>query len=210
VTGFQQGHSAVVRLATVRYMREGAGFEVVSASIEGQPVLLAFEPDPHEHRRRLDHGVGAVRSRRLLHALWSLSHQVSWPAAGFDHLNAETLESDGAGFVEVNRDTFVRTYQPPGRVHAVGLHSSRLVDAVRRVGMFPPIFARYAIAARPCRTDEDAVVSAAALGIGAAVALPGELLVGSRPGSPEMGAPGVYRWWIAEVAYQRWRQASAH
>ncbi|MGH3472065.1 MAG: hypothetical protein ACRDPG_08485 [Nocardioidaceae bacterium] len=158
----------------------------------------------------MESGVGAVRSRRLLHALWSLPHQVSWPAAGLDHLDTETLESDGVGFVEVNRNTFLRTYQPPGRVHAVGLHSSRLVDAVRRVGLFPPIFARYAIAARSCRTDEDAVVSAAALGIGAAVALPGGLLVRSEPGSPARGAPGVYRWWIAEVAYQRWRQASAH
>jgi hypothetical protein len=210
VTGFSEADSATAHPAVVRYLQERAGCEVVSAKVEGRPVLLAFEPDPYEHPRRRHNSLATVPSRRLLHALWSLPHQIPWPACGLDQLDIETLESDGAGFVAVDHGTFVRIYQPPGRVHAVAMRSRRLTDAVNRVGQFPPIFSRYAIATRSCGSDHEAVVAAAALGIGTAMAHSGGLQVRSEPATPQRGVPGVYRWWLAELAYREWRQASAH
>jgi hypothetical protein len=179
-------------------------------SVEGRSVLVAFEPDPHEHRRRDDQEVGAISSRRLLHALWSLPDQLRWPASGLDPYDTETLLSQGAGFVQTDGGNFVRLYQPPGQVRAVGLRSRRLDDAVQRVGLFPPIFFRYAIAARRCRSDDEAVITASAKGIGTAIAGSSGLTVLSEPDPPRTGVPGVYRWWLAEVAYEAWRQVNVH
>ncbi len=210
MTGFSMADDATSPFATLRYVQEEVEFEVVSANVEGRPVLMAFEPDPYEHPRRRDESLTSMPSRRLLHALWSLPCQIPWPAYGLDELDVDTLESEGSGFVVVDHDALVRIYQPPGRVHAVAMRTRRLTDAVTRVGQFPPIFSRYAIATRSCASDHEAVAAAIALGIGAVVAHPDGLQVRSEPAIPQRGVPGVYRWWLAELAYQQWRQASAH
>jgi hypothetical protein len=194
-----------MEVAAIRFLKEGAGCHVVSASIEGRPVLVAFEPDPHEHPRRREQSLGAVRSRRLLHALWALPLQLPWTMGGLTPIDTETLESaDATGFVSINGDMLTRTYQPPGRVLAIGVRGARLADAVQRASLYPGIFARYAIGAKPGRSDDEAVATAAALGIGTAVRGRSGLVVHTEAEPPRKGAPGVYRWWMAEVAYEAW------
>jgi hypothetical protein len=196
--------------AAVGYLSEGVGQQVFPVTIEHRSVLVAFEPDLDEHRRRQDEGTAALRSRRLLHALWSLPYQLRWPAGALDPRDTATLRLEGAGFVDIDGDGFLRRYQPPGRVWAVGVRGSRLLEAVERVGLFPAIFRRYAIASRSSRNDQDAVTVASKMGIGTIVEAPADLRVLSEPDPPQLGVPGVYRWLLSEVAYEGWRHLNVH
>jgi hypothetical protein len=196
--------------AAVGYLSRGVGHQVIPVAIERRSVLVAFEPDLDVHRRREDDGTGAIRSRRLLHALWSLPYQLRWPAGALDPCDTATLRLEGAGFVDIDGDGFVRRYQPPGRVWAVGVRGSRLLEAVERVGLFPTIFRRYAIASRSSRNDQEAVTVATNMGIGTVVEAASDLTVLSEPDPPQVGVPGVYRWWLSEVAYEGWRQLNVH
>jgi len=205
MTTSRRADSSAMEAAAIRHLHDGAGCTVVAAAVEGRPVLFAFKPDSYEHLRRTEEAIGAVRSRRLLHALWALPHQVPWPVSGLGPVDASTLESrEAAGFVSVNADIFTRLYQPPGQVVAIGLRGGRLADAVRRASLFPAIFSRYAIGTRPSRGDNDALAIAAAHGIGTALTGPTGLIAHTCAAAPHKGAPGVYRWWMAEVAYEAW------
>lgn len=188
----------------------GAVDDVVPAVLDSRTVLMAFELDATEHARRLDRSVGPLRSRGLLHALWTLPEGLAWPMSGLDRLDALTLEREGDGFVVMERDAVVRVYRPAGRVLAVALAGRRLVDAVAVASQFPPIFRRYAIAAKVARTDPDAIAAARTVGIGAAIADPDGLRVLGKAEPAHVGVPGVYRWWVAEVAYRSWLQTNAH
>lgn len=194
---------------TARYLSHRAGCQVVPLPIEGRAFLAAFEPDFHEHQRRQAIGLGAVRSRRLLHALWALPSELSWPASALDGEDLSTLVSEGAGVAEVG-DSVLRRYQPPGQVRVVGVRGRWLSDSVQRVGMMPPIFLRYAIATRRHRFDQQAVSMAAEMGIGAATDEPSGVTVHAEPAAAHTGVPGVYRWWLSETAYAAWLQRNVH
>lgn len=194
---------------TVRYLTDRAGCQVVPLSIEGRSVLAAFEPNLDEHHRRRAVGITAVRSRRLLHALWALPRELPWPASALDPDDLSTLVAEGAGAVELG-DQVVRRYQPAGQVRAVGVRSKWLGDSVQRVGMMPPIFVRYAIATSRHDSDERAASVAAELGVGVATDEPSGVTVHSEPAAAQTGVPGVYRWWLSEAAYAAWLQLNVH
>lgn len=203
--------SLAARDGVAGYIVDNAAHEVVPAILDGRPVLMAFELDSTEHARRHDGGsIGPVPSRGLLHALWTLPEGLAWPISGLDRLDADTLKQEGDGFVAMNGASVTRLYRPAGRVHAIGLAGRRLVDAVAAASQLPPIFRRYAIAAKGTGTDRDAVAAARAIGVGAAVSSPGALRVFARAEPPLVGVPGIYRWWLAEVAYRSLLQANAH
>lgn len=188
----------------------GAVDDVVPAVLDSRTVLMAFELDATEHARRLERSVRPLRSRGLLHALWALPEGLAWPTSGLDRLDALTLEREGDGFVVVDGDVVVRVYRPAGRVRAVGFVGGRLPDVVATASRFPPIFRRYGFAAKAARTDPDAIAAARTVGIGAAIAGPDGLRVLGEAEPAQVGVPGVYRWWLAEVAYRSWLQTNAH
>lgn len=196
--------------AAASYLAELLGFPVVRVFLEGRSVLLGFDPDPYEHPRRVQRGLGAVRSRRLLQALWSLPHEMPWATTGLDPVDLRTLGEAGGGHVEFTDSVIRRTYQPPGLVRSVGLWRKELANAVCGVGQFPAIFSRHALATREGARCEEALATAAALGIGAAVSARDGLKVHTNAHPPQQGVPGVYRWWIAEMAYHEWRQTTVH
>ncbi len=192
------------------YIAAGEAHDVVRAVLDGRHVLMAFELDVSEHTRRIEQSVGPVRSRGLLHALWSLPEDLAWPESGLDRIDAETLRREGKGFVAVTRGSVTRVYRPAGGVRAVGLAGRRLVDVVGAACQFPPIFRRYAIATRTGRSDVEAIKMAQAVGVGAAVTCSERLRVVARADAARAGVPSVYRWWLAEVAYRAWLQTNAH
>lgn len=192
------------------YLADGAADDVVPVVIDGRALLMAFELDASEHQRRVDQSLGPVRSRGLLHTLWALPHGLAWPTSGLDRHDARMLRDHGGGFATLNGGSATRHYLPAGRVRAVGIASRRLTDAVATASQFPPIFRRYALAGRRSRSDHDAAVSAKVIGVGAAVTSPDGLRILARAEPPKRGVPGVYRWWLAEVAYRSWLQAKVH
>lgn len=194
----------------VSHIAEGVVDDVVPAVLDSRTVLMALELDATEHARRLERSVGPLRSRGLLHALWTLPEGLAWPASGIERLDALTLEREGDGFVVMDRDAVVRVYRPAGRVRAIGLVGRRLPDIVATASRFPPIFRRYAIAAKVTSTDPQAVAAAQTVGIGAAIAGPDGLRVLGEAEPAQVGVPGIYRWWLAEVAYRSWLQTNAH
>jgi hypothetical protein len=114
------------------------------------------------------------------------------------------------GLVAKNGEGLVRLYQPPGTVRAVAVRRAKLIDAVKQVASFPGIFGRYAFASRRSPTDEEAAAAASTLGVGAAITRSSGLVVLSEALPPDVGVPGIYRWWLAETAYDAWLQESAH
>jgi hypothetical protein len=205
----READSAAVKVAA-RHVREGAGGHVVTITLEGRSVMVALEVDPSEHARRSGIELGAVCSRRLLHALWELPANVIWPRSGLDAADLVAFSEARRGLVDNDGERLVRLYQPAGAVLAVGLRRANLFEAVKQVALFPGIFGRYAFASRRSRTDDQAAATASMLGVGTAIEQSAGLAVLSEAMSPQVGVPSVYRWWLAEVAYDVWLHESAH
>lgn len=196
--------------AVASLIGQETGAHVVSARVEDRELLLAFQLDRQVHLERASAGVGAVRSRRLLHALWSLPCDISWSESELDSSNRNTLVKEGNGLVVRGNETVRRVYRPPGQIRAVAITRKSLADSVWAVAQFPTIFLRYAIAASCSKADADAIEAARAAGIGTIFTSRTGPLVYTSPQRAAIGAPGVYRWWLAEIGYDAWLQANAH
>jgi hypothetical protein len=205
-----EADSAAVQLEAARHVSEGAGGQVVAVTVEGRSILVALDVDQAEHSRRSRFEVRAVCCRRLLHALWELPANIAWPRYGLDPADLTAFLDAEPGLVASDGDGLLRLYQPAGTVRAVAVRHAKLIDAVEQVALFPAIFGRYAFASRRNPTDEVAAAAASTLGVGAAITASSGLVVLSQALAPEVGVPGVYRWWLAETAYDAWLQESAH
>lgn len=192
------------------YIADGSGNDVVPAVLDGRAMLMSFELDAIEHARRLEQSLGPLQSRSLLHALWALPEEITWPISGVNRLDVETLEREGHGYITKESGFINRVYRPAGQVRAIGLASRRLVDAVVTASQFPPIFRRYALSTRAGSSDLDATAIALNVGVGAAIAHLDGVNVLTQAKPPKIGVPSVYRWWLAEVAYRGWLQTNAH
>jgi len=178
--------------------------DVLLVSIEGSNVLLTFEADPTENMRRQAAAVRAVRSRRLLHALWQLPTGLEWPSSRLDPVDIATFDREGVGFVVTTQGGIRRTYEPPGRVAAIAVRRQALSNAVSAVAQLPAVYYRYAFGSTVTRHDDSAIAAAQGLGIGAGVEVCDQLIVHCLAGTPIVGIPGIYRWWLAEIAYEAW------
>jgi hypothetical protein len=206
----RQADSAAVQVEAARHFSEGAGGEVVAITLEGRSILVALDVDQAEHSRRARFDVRAVRCRRLLHALWELPANVTWPRSGLDPSDLAAFSDAEPGLVASDGEGLRRLYQPAGMVRAVAVRNANLIDAVNQVASFPGIFGRYAFASRRSPADEQAAAVASTLGVGAAVTGSSGLVVLSEALTPGIGVPGIYRWWLAETAYDAWLHERAH
>ena len=154
----------------VSYLAGETGMECVAAHVEGQEVFLAFDVDLAEHTRRRAHAVGAVHSRRLLHALWALPIGIAWVVASLDDCDVATLENEGAGFVEMADDVAERLSPPAWPGHGVGLGRRSVADALVAAGRFPPIYRRYGIGSVVSPKGGEALAAAENMGVGAILA----------------------------------------
>jgi hypothetical protein len=185
-----------------------AGGYAVDVVVEGRRLVVVFTPDAAEHQRRADCDAGAVKSRRLLHALWALPADLRWPASAVTSDDVATLEHEGPGFVTVADGHVERHYRPAGRVDAIVTCRRHLSDAVAAAASFPPVFRRYAMAERTPKQTADMYADAEQCGVGILLA---DGTHGPVPAAePIVGVPAVYRWWLAEVAYDAWLPPKAH
>lgn len=196
------------QLQAVTAMSTVSALPVVPIALDGQCVLAALDVDPGEHERRAAARLGAVTSTGLLHALWLLPSGVPVATENVPPLKRQRLRA-AQGFVNEHRNRFERRYSPPGVVRSVGFTAASWNRAIDRAAAFTPIFERLAIT--PCQPTPSraALTIARTNGIGVLQLGPhGDTLV-VPPRAAVRGVPAVYRWWIAELAYARWRQDSA-
>jgi hypothetical protein len=95
----READSAAVQVAAARHVSEGAGGQVVAVNVQGCSLLVALEVDQAEHSRRAGLEIGAVCCRRLLHALWELPANVTWPCIGLDPADLAAFSDAVTGLV---------------------------------------------------------------------------------------------------------------
>lgn len=181
--------------------------DFVDVEIEGRQVALAVAIDPAEHDRRRSAGLGAVTSTGMLHGLWLLPSGGAVPASEVPVIKRDRFRSE-RGWVDEGSTGFQRLYNPAGVVTAAAVARAKNADALRVAASLPTIFDRYVVAANSPSRALIADAAAAGLGVIATGAREAEITV--LPRQYVTGRPAVYRWWLAEIAYERWLQMNAH
>ncbi|MGD9794568.1 MAG: hypothetical protein AB7V43_13910 [Acidimicrobiia bacterium] len=181
----------------------------MAVRIDSAPMLLGFELDPVEHRRRSHLGVGALTSTELLHGLWLLPSHVPVPLSAVPPSKVERLRA-AAHSVNETGCGFERLYSPPGIVRSVAFVGRNAERLVQRAIRFTPIFQRVAVVAdspQPLSSRVECTAREWAVGIIEVDA--GAATVAIAAGPAETGVPSVYRWWMAELAYESWLYENA-
>ena len=186
------------------------GLPVVRFAIDGLEMLGALEFSLDEHERRTREEVGAITSTALLHGLWLLPTGGPTPPGMLPEVKVQRLR--GAPHAAVETDAgFDRTYNPPGILRSVAFSSSSVERSVDRAARFTPIVQRFVLVEEnqePVASSIECVAREWGVGIISlrCGACP-EVLVPASPA--ETGIPSVYRWWVAELAYERYLYESA-
>ena len=172
--------------------------------LNGVEYLAHLRLDLNECRRRSSLGLGAVTSTGVLHALWPTSIRPI-PRAALDTMNLNTLDALPDTLVSHDEnENIVRRYNPIGEIVALCSLDKSISQAIKKAVRIPPIFERLCIWTRQGSTASPNVQSLtmarrARTGIISLCDTRVEELV--RPHDRVPGIPAVYRWWIAELAY---------
>ena len=184
---------------------------VVRFRLEGSPFLAQFRPDEGEIRRRKLSGIESVTSVGLLHALWSVPKDGT-AVDSLRFIDLTTLEKDQTGLVSVEDGRIWRSYAPPGEVLLFAARRSNYDLAIQRALEIPPVFWRAALWDAPRNGDDprgSALLRTAqrnGVGLGE-FHREREWQIIQRPRQPITGVEGVYRWFVAELAFDSWLQA---
>jgi hypothetical protein len=187
---------------------EVTALPAVTLVLDGQALIAAFEPDRQEHDRRSTLGVGSVTSRPTLHGLWLLPAGIAVPTEALPAVKQRRLREAHPFAVEIG-SFFERRYAPPGVVRAVaftGREPQHLLDQAIR---FTPIVERLVVISpgHSMRSDDWRLAEEFGVGIVEIGENGARVLVGQQEAT--LGVPAVFRWWIAELAYESWLQQSA-
>ena len=186
-------------------LEQVTGFPVVRFAIDGQEMLGAFELSPNEHERRARARVGAIVSTALLHGLWLLPPGGPTPLGMLPDVKVQRLRAAPHAAVETDAG-FERTYSPPGVLRSVALSGRNVERTVDRAARFTPIVQRFVLVDENQEPLNSSTACAAReWGVGIMSVRPGagpHVLIPA--GSADTGIPSVYRWWVAELAYERY------
>lgn len=155
--------------------------------------------------RRASLGLGAITSTGVLHALWSTPIQPISRGA-FDDINLHTLDSLSEALVSHDENgTTSRIYHPIGEIVALYTLDKSIRQGVKRAIRIPPIFKRLCIWVNheSCKNvDKQTLLYAqrARTGVISLCNTHVEELI--RPHNRIPGIPAVFRWWVAELAYE--------
>lgn len=191
-----------------RAIEELTGLPAVAINVDGQGLVAAFAPDAGEHQRRSAVGVGAVTSRALLHGLWLLPAGVSVPTQALPEPKRKRLQRAN-GFACEDDASFHRLYSPAGTVKVIGIAGADCRRSVMHAIRFTPIVQRVAVADASSRPSPATLDLAGQFGVGVLAAHSDRYTVLRQPAPAVVGVPAVYRWWLAELAYEGWLQHSA-
>ena len=206
-TGFK-GEAAVIASSSLSCLsvEELVGGPVVRFSIDGLPMTGAFELYRDEHERRQGAGVGAITCRALLHGLWLLPPGGSTPLSMLPDVKVQRLQAAPHVAIETNGG-FVRSYEPPGVLRSLAFYGKDLKRSVERAARFTPIVQRFVLVEEQQIVHPSVDWFAREWGVGIIRLRQGSSPRVLVPASPaEVGIPSVYRWWVAELAYERFLQ----
>lgn len=197
----RMGDSNRTPSTTAAALAQVLGTPVVDVEIDGKGLSLAISVDLAEHERRQTAGAGAVTSTGMLHGLWLLPSGGTVPAVEVPPRKRGRFRSE-PGWVSEGPSGFQRLYSPAGVVTAAAVTRARSVNALRIASALPPIFERYVVLNAP---SQEVTADARDAGVGVIATGDGPRIV-AEPKTCVTGRPAVYRWWIAEIAYDRWLQ----
>ena len=186
------------------WLAQRSASPVVRISIDGQPLLAVVDVQAEEHARRQEARIGAVTSKGLLCGLWLLP---TGAPVRSDQLPASKIDrfQQSRGVVEESLGGWTRRYSPAGVVRALAVVQRSAKPALRVAAGLPPIFERWVFADDGLkRPSADLLAQAAMSGVGLTRTSlsPTKSIIEASPAV--IGSPGVYRWWIGEVAYAAW------
>lgn len=190
---------------TYRLLDGRAGTRVAIAA-HNSVVIVVIEVDQGEHERRRELGIGALTDRRSLHVLWAMPQEERVHVDTVPPEDLCTLERLRPSFVDQIGKCYVRSFQPAARVLGCIGNGKTAESAVKRLSQVPPIFTRVAVSGR---LTEGAAASALRRRVGLAKPASGGWVVQAEAPPPVLGVPSVYRWWIAEQAYDAWIKPTA-
>ena len=186
------------------------GLPVVRFAIDGLEILGALELSLDEHERRARLEAGAITSTALLHGLWLLPTGGPTPPGMLPEIKVQRLRGAPHAAVETAAG-FERTYDPPGILRSVAFSGASVERSVERAARFTPIVRRYVLIEENQEPVASSIECAAReWGVGIISLRCGacpEVLIPASPA--ETGIPSVYRWWVAELAYERYLYESA-
>lgn len=191
-----------------RALEELAALPTVVLRLEGKEVVAAFDPDVSEHERRSAAGAGAVTSRALLHGLWLLPAGIPVPTAAIPERKRQHLRAAGH-FAQEDGECLERLYSPAGAVRAIAIAGADIERSVGQAIRFTPIVQRVVVADVTSQPSSAMLDLADRWGVGVVTAREDVCDVLRHPAPAVVGVPAVYRWWLAELAYEGWLQQSA-
>lgn len=191
-----------------RALEELTGLPAVVIRLEGKEIVAAFDPDVGEHERRSTAGTGAVTSRALLHGLWLLPAGIPVPTAAIPERKRQHLR-DACHLAQEDGDCLERLYSPAGAVRAIAIAGADIERSVGQAIRFTPIVQRVVVADFTSHPSSAMLDLADRWGAGVVTAGEDGCDVLRQPAPAVVGVPAVYRWWLAELAYEGWLQQSA-
>lgn len=191
-----------------RALEDLTGLPAVAIRLEGKELAAAFDPDVGEHVRRSRVSAGAVTSRALLHGLWLLPAGVPVPTAAIPERKRQHLRTAGH-FAQEDGGCLERLYSPAGAVRAIAIAGADIERSVERAIRFTPIVQRVVVTDIATRPSSGTLALAEDWGVGVVRARADGCDVLLHPAPAVVGVPAVYRWWLAELAYEGWLQQSA-
>ena len=180
------------------------GTSAVDVEIDGKRLSLAISVDGAELERRQAASMGAVTSTGTLHGLWLLPYGGTVPELDVPPHKRDRFRSE-PGWVRKGPGGLQRLYSPAGVVTAAAVTRARSVEALRIASALPPIMERYVVLNEP---SKELTADARKAGVGV-IANGAEPRIVAEPQECVTGRPAVYRWWIAEIAYEQWLQLNA-
>ena len=185
-----------------RALEELTGLPAVTLHFEGKEMAAAFDPDVREHERRSAAGAGAVTSRALLHGLWLLPSGFPVPTEAIPEQKRHRLRAAGH-FAQEHGRSFERLYSPAGDVKAIAVAGSDTSRSVDHAIRFTPIVQRVVVADVTWQPSSTMLDLAHRWGVGVVTAREEGCAVLRHPAPAVLGVPAIYRWWLAELAYDR-------
>lgn len=192
----------------LRAIEQLTALPAVSLCLEGRAVVAAFEPSAWEHQRRASVGAGAVTSRAVLHGLWLLPAGIPVPTGFIPDVKRRRLRA-ASHFAVEDGACFERLYSPAGAVRTIAFVGKDVRRNVEHAIRFTPIVERVVVSNASSLPSRAALDLAGHWGVGVVVTAGNDLEVLVHPRPAVVGVPAVYRWWLAELAYERWLQQSA-
>jgi hypothetical protein len=144
----------------------------------------------------------------MLHGLWLLPAGIPVPADALPAVKRRRLRTAPHFALEADGG-FQRLYSPPGVVRAIAFTGTDPRACVQRAVRFTPIVERVVVSHEDTPVPGDSRRLAGRFGIGITEVAENDVRVISGPKKAVIGVPAVYRWWIAELAYESWLQQSA-